>query len=48
MSSETKYINSDYKDFFEKSLSQSDPDLFRAINDELVRQQNLYNLSLYI
>ena len=40
MSSETKYINSDYKDFFEKSLSQSDPDLFKAINDELVRQQN--------
>ena len=40
MSSETKYLNSDYKDFFEKSLSQSDPDLFKAINDELVRQQN--------
>ena len=36
MSSETKYLNSDYKDFFEKSLSQSDPDLFKAINDELV------------
>jgi glycine hydroxymethyltransferase len=40
MSSETKYLNSDYKDFFEKSLSQSDPDLFKAINDELIRQQN--------
>ena len=40
MSSETKYINSEYKDFFEKSLSKSDPDLSKAINDELVRQQN--------
>ena len=34
------YLNSDYKDFFEKSLSQSDPDLFKAINSELIRQQN--------
>ena len=40
MSSEKKYVNSDYKDFFEKSLSKSDPDLFKAINDELIRQQN--------
>ena len=40
MSSETKYLNSNYKDFFEKSLSKSDPDLFKAINDELIRQQN--------
>ena len=32
MSSETKYINSSYQDFFEKSLSKSDPDLFKAIN----------------
>ena len=40
MSSETKYINSSYQDFFEKSLSKSDPDLFKAINDELIRQQN--------
>ena len=40
MSSETKYINSNYKDFFEKSLSKTDPDLFKAINDELIRQQN--------
>ena len=40
MSSETKYINSNYEDFFEKSLSKSDPELFEAINDELVRQQN--------
>ena len=40
MSSESKYINSDFQDFFEKSLSQTDPDLFKAINDELIRQQN--------
>ena len=40
MSSEKKYINSSYEDFFEKSLSKSDPDLFKAINDELIRQQN--------
>ena len=40
MSSEKKYLNSEYKDFFEKSLAKSDPDLFNAINDELIRQQN--------
>ena len=40
MSSEKKYINSNYEDFFEKSLSKTDPDLFQAINNELVRQQN--------
>ena len=39
MSSEIKYLNSSYEDFFEKSLSKSDPDLFKAINDELIRQQ---------
>ena len=40
MSSETKYLNSSYEDFFEKSLSKTDPDLHKAINDELIRQQN--------
>ena len=40
MSSEKKYLNSDYQNFFEKSLSEADPDLFKAINDELIRQQN--------
>ncbi len=40
MSSETKYLNSEYKDFFEKSLLDSDPEIYKAINDELVRQQN--------
>ena len=33
MSSETKYENSNYEDFFEKSLSKSDPELFEAINN---------------
>ena len=32
MSSESKYINSNYEDFFEKSLQKTDPDLFKAIN----------------
>ena len=40
MSSETKYLNSEYKDFFEQSLLDSDPEIYKAINDELVRQQN--------
>ena len=31
MSSEGKYLNSNYKDFFEKRLSESDPELFKAI-----------------
>ena len=40
MSSENKYINSDYQGFFENSLSKTDPELFKAISDELKRQQN--------
>ena len=40
MSSEGKYINSEHKDFFEKKLSETDPDIYKAINDELIRQQN--------
>ena len=44
MSSESKYINNQYQDFFEKSLKQSDPDIYKAINDELIRQQNLIEL----
>jgi len=40
MSSESKYISNQYQDFFEKSLKQSDPDIYKAINDELIRQQN--------
>ena len=40
MSSESKYLNSDYQNFFEKSLSETDPELFKAISAELKRQQN--------
>ena len=40
MSIENKYINSDYENFFEKSLSESDPEIFKVINNELIRQQN--------
>ena len=39
MSSEGEYLNSTYRDFFEKKLSESDPELFKAIDDELKRQQ---------
>ena len=39
MSSESKYINDQYKSFFEDSLSKTDPELHKAINDELRRQQ---------
>ena len=40
MSSENKYLNSDYQNFFENSLSKNDPELFKTISDELKRQQN--------
>jgi len=40
MSSESKYLNSEYQGFFENSLSKTDPDLFKTISDELKRQQN--------
>ena len=40
MSIENKYINSDHENFFEKNLSESDPEIFKAINNELIRQQN--------
>ena len=39
MSSESKYINAQYQGFFEDSLSKTDPELFKAIRDELNRQQ---------
>ena len=39
MSSENKYINAQYQGFFEDSLSKTDPELFKAIKDELNRQQ---------
>tara|TARA_B100001123_G_C15185997_1_gene977321 strand:- start:9 stop:1319 length:1311 start_codon:yes stop_codon:yes gene_type:complete len=39
MSSESKYLNAQYEGFFENSLSKTDPELFKAIKDELNRQQ---------
>ena len=40
MSSEKKYLNTQYENFFEKKLSEADPEIFDAVNKELVRQQN--------
>ena len=40
MSSEKDYKNLEFKNFFEKSLLDTDPEIFKAINEELVRQQN--------
>ncbi len=40
MSKERNYINNQYQDFFEKSLLDIDPDIHKAINDELNRQQS--------
>ena len=39
MSSEKNYLNEHYKSFFEDSLSKTDPELYKAISDELKRQQ---------
>tara|TARA_Y100001970_G_scaffold287888_1_gene413668 strand:- start:1151 stop:2464 length:1314 start_codon:yes stop_codon:yes gene_type:complete len=40
MSKESNYINNQYQSFFENSLSNIDPDIHKAINDELNRQQS--------
>ena len=40
MSSEGKYLNPEYQNFFEKKLSEIDPEISKAIDDELTRQQN--------
>ena len=39
MSSEKNYLNENYRSFFEDSLSVADPELHKAISDELKRQQ---------
>ena len=39
MSSEKNYLNDQYKGFFEDGLSKTDPELHKAISDELKRQQ---------
>ena len=40
MSKEGNYINNQYQSFFENSLSNIDPDIYKAISDELNRQQS--------
>ncbi len=40
MSSEKKYLNTQYENFFEKKLAEADPEIFDAVNKELIRQQN--------
>ncbi len=40
MSKENNYLNIQYQSFFESSLSKIDPDIHKAISDELNRQQN--------
>jgi len=39
MSSEKNYLNHKYKSFFEDSLSIADPEIYKAISEELKRQQ---------
>jgi len=40
MTKESNYLNIQYQNFFENSLSKIDPDIHKAITDELNRQQN--------
>ena len=40
MTKEANYINNQYHSFFENNLSKIDPDIHKAISDELHRQQN--------
>jgi|TARA_B100001079_G_scaffold270505_1_gene285059 glycine hydroxymethyltransferase len=40
MSKESNYLNNQYQSFFENGLSKIDPDIHKAISDELNRQQN--------
>ena len=40
MANESNYLNNQYQSFFENSLSKIDPDIHKAISDELNRQQN--------
>ena len=40
MTKESNYINDQYHSFFENNLSKIDPDIYKAISDELNRQQN--------
>jgi len=40
MANESNYLNNQYQSFFENGLSKIDPDIHKAISDELNRQQN--------
>ncbi len=44
MNEAVKHINNQYEDFFESNLSAVDPDVYKAIQDELTRQQNQIEL----
>ena len=46
MSSEKSYLNDSYKSFFEDSLSVKDPELYKAIKDELIRPVSYTHLTL--
>ena len=39
MSNVNKYLSDDYQSFFDKNLSNTDPDLYKSIKLELERQQ---------
>ena len=43
MSSENKYLNDQYKGFFEDSLSKTDPELFKAISDVEILNNTIIN-----
>ena len=45
MSKENNYVNNQYQSFFENSLLEIDPDIHKAINDELKRQQSHIELN---
>ena len=47
MSSESKYLNDQYKGFFEDSLSKTDPELFKAIKTLNYRDCIIMQISLH-
>ena len=47
MSSEKNYLNDSYKSFFEDSLSKKDPELYKAIQDELIKTTTTYRVNSF-
>ena len=47
MSSEKNYLNDSYKSFFEDSLSSKDPELYKAIKDELNQTTATYRINCF-